>query len=251
MCLFVGTGKTLIARKLAQCSGMDYAIMSGGDVGPLGEDAVNQLHGLFRWAATSQRGLLLFIDEAEAFLSARGTVNMATSDSDINSHRRHALNALLYQTGTQSSTFMLVLATNRPEDLDAAVLDRVDISLHVDLPARDERHALVDLYYRIHILNDSSAGSGDADLGSVERSSAKTNISVAIPEDRLVSVLENVTDRLDGFSGREISKLFVSVSYAAMTMTPQDRNLTESLLLNVVDQKTQEHRQKRDFKCLK
>ncbi|CAE7772403.1 ATAD3, partial [Symbiodinium microadriaticum] len=43
-----GTGKTMIARKLAESSGMDYAIMSGGDVGPLGEDAVNQLHTLFK-----------------------------------------------------------------------------------------------------------------------------------------------------------------------------------------------------------
>ena len=38
-----GTGKTMIARKLAECSGMDYAILSGGDVGPLGEDAVIQV----------------------------------------------------------------------------------------------------------------------------------------------------------------------------------------------------------------
>lgn len=29
--------------------------MSGGDVGPLGKDAVTQLHGLFRWAAKSPR----------------------------------------------------------------------------------------------------------------------------------------------------------------------------------------------------
>lgn len=36
-------------------SGMDCAIMSGGDVGPLGKDAVTELHGLFRWAAKSQR----------------------------------------------------------------------------------------------------------------------------------------------------------------------------------------------------
>ena len=33
-----GNGKTLIARHLAVCSGMDYAIMSGGDVAPLGEE---------------------------------------------------------------------------------------------------------------------------------------------------------------------------------------------------------------------
>eukprot|EP01052_Picozoa_sp_SAG31_P022978 SAG31_NODE_1858_length_7061_cov_60.221201_8_plen_83_part_00 len=35
-----GTGKTLVARKLAKHSGLDYAIMSGGDVAPLGSDGV-------------------------------------------------------------------------------------------------------------------------------------------------------------------------------------------------------------------
>ena len=34
--------------------------MSGGDVGPLGDDAVNQLHSLFKWAESSRRGLLVF-----------------------------------------------------------------------------------------------------------------------------------------------------------------------------------------------
>ena len=90
--------------------------MSGGDVGPLGEDAVNQLHGLFRWAARSRKGLLVFVDEAEAFLSARGKSSLSGVEK---THIRHALNALLYQTGTQSRSFMMVLATNRPEDLDA------------------------------------------------------------------------------------------------------------------------------------
>ena len=35
-----GTGKTLFAKKLAQHSGLDYAIMTGGDVSPLGRDGV-------------------------------------------------------------------------------------------------------------------------------------------------------------------------------------------------------------------
>ncbi|CAM9222031.1 unnamed protein product, partial [Heterosigma akashiwo] len=38
--------------------------------------------------------------------------------------RRNALNALLFQTGTQGAAFMMVLATNRAEDLDSAILDR-------------------------------------------------------------------------------------------------------------------------------
>mmetsp|Transcript_21471 Transcript_21471/g.64219 ORF Transcript_21471/g.64219 Transcript_21471/m.64219 type:complete len:222 (-) Transcript_21471:670-1335(-) len=31
-----GTGKTLVAKRLATASGLEYALMSGGDVGPLG-----------------------------------------------------------------------------------------------------------------------------------------------------------------------------------------------------------------------
>ena len=58
-------------------------------------------------------GLLVFIDEADAFLSSRGTSNGASNGSNEDPHSRHALNALLYQTGTESMNFMLVLATNR------------------------------------------------------------------------------------------------------------------------------------------
>jgi ATPase family AAA domain-containing protein 3A/B len=72
-----GTGKTMVAKKMAECVGMDYALMSGGDVGPLGADGVTQIHNLFRWAKMSKKGVLLFIDEAEAFLASRGKKNMS------------------------------------------------------------------------------------------------------------------------------------------------------------------------------
>jgi ATPase family AAA domain-containing protein 3A/B len=32
-----GTGKSMVAKRLALHSGMDWCIMSGGDVGPLGK----------------------------------------------------------------------------------------------------------------------------------------------------------------------------------------------------------------------
>ena len=54
-----------MAKQLARYSGLDYAIMSGGDVAPLGEGAVEEIHKLFRWAEQSSKGLVLFIDEAE------------------------------------------------------------------------------------------------------------------------------------------------------------------------------------------
>jgi ATPase family AAA domain-containing protein 3A/B len=41
---------------------MDYAIISGGDVTPLGGKAVTQIHELFDWAETSRKVCALLID---------------------------------------------------------------------------------------------------------------------------------------------------------------------------------------------
>ena len=52
----------MFGRVLAFESGMDYAVMTGGDVGPLGKDAVTELHRLFDWALRSRNGLVVFMD---------------------------------------------------------------------------------------------------------------------------------------------------------------------------------------------
>ena len=57
-------------------------------MGPLGPDAVTQLHKLFDWSETSRRGVLLFIDEADAFLASRSKTNM--SENQVRPCRRPA-----------------------------------------------------------------------------------------------------------------------------------------------------------------
>ncbi len=37
-------------------SGLDYAMLAGGDVGPLGTAAVTELHRVFDWAESSRKG---------------------------------------------------------------------------------------------------------------------------------------------------------------------------------------------------
>ena len=63
-----GTGKTMFAKNLAQSSGMEYAILTGGDVAPLGRDGVTEIHKIFDWSTTTRKGVVLFVDEADAFL---------------------------------------------------------------------------------------------------------------------------------------------------------------------------------------
>ena len=74
---------------------------------------------VFDWAQTSRKGLILFVDEADAFLRKR-------SSEKISEDLRSTLNAFLYRTGEQSDKFMLVLASNTPEQLDWAINDRLD-----------------------------------------------------------------------------------------------------------------------------
>merc|ERR1711912_209734 len=45
----------------------------------------------------------------------------------------------------------MVLATNRPHDLDSAVLDRIDESVEFGLPEVKAREDLVKLYFRKYI----------------------------------------------------------------------------------------------------
>ena len=143
-----GTGKTLFAKKLAEHSGMDYALMSGGDVAPMGRDGVTAIHKLFNWAGTSRRGLLLFVDEADAFLRKRAS-------ETLSEELRSTLNAFLYRTGEQSGRFMLVLASNTPEQFDWAINDRLDELIAFELPSEGERERLVRLYFDRFILEPS------------------------------------------------------------------------------------------------
>jgi len=258
-----GTGKTLIARNLARCSGMDYAIMSGGDVAPLGEDAVNQLHGLFQWAMKSRKGLLVFIDEAEAFLSTRSSnssgsngyeknsgdssnsssSSSSSSNDDGNSsnsnvHIRNALNALLYQTGTPSYKFMLVLATNRPGDLDSAVLDRIDVSISISPPQLQQRLSLIHLYMNYHLLQVVVKSQIKTwwILSFFTSSTMKRYIDDDCYSDETKEMIAKLTI---GFSGREIAKLFIAAQYA-MYLADNSR-LTKKILLKTVNLKVQEH----------
>jgi len=225
-----GTGKTMTAKILARQSGLDYAIMSGGDVAPLGGGAVTQLHDAFGWAQRSRKGMLLFIDEADAFLSRRtaGGVPGAMSEG-----LRASLNALLYQTGDQSKEFVMVLATNRPSDLDPAVLDRVDDSLAFPLPDRDGRKRLMLQYLREYVL-EAHLGGGNA-----------PEIPVKAPMQEVEAALDRFAGQTEGFSGRELAKLMAGVQSACYGS--KEGTLTLELLESALKMKLEEHERKATF----
>ncbi|XP_058486923.1 ATPase family AAA domain containing 3 [Solea solea] len=217
-----GTGKTLFAKKLAMHSGMDYAIMTGGDVAPMGRDGVTAMHKVFDWANTSRRGLLLFVDEADAFLRKRST-------EKISEDLRATLNAFLYRTGEQSTKFMLVLASNQPEQFDWAINDRIDEIVNFALPGPEERERLVRLYFDKYVLEPATGGRQRMKLAQFDYGKKCSEIAM----------------RTGGMSGREISKL--GVAWQAAAYSSEDGVLTEAMIDARVDDAIKQHHQKMDW----
>ncbi|GIX62101.1 ATPase, AAA family protein [Babesia caballi] len=212
-----GTGKTLFAKTVAKSSGLDFAIMTGGDVGPLREDAPNEINKLFQWSKKTKRGLILFIDEADAFL------RQGRSSSDgMSENMRNALSAFLYHTGTESKEFCLILATNERQVLDRAVLDRMDEQYEFGLPKLDERRRMVALFMRQYVFAPGKGG---------------RSIEV---DDRINEEFFNrVAERTEGFSGRQLSKMCISMQSAVFGSGA--KTLTLDLAEMIVDWHIKEH----------
>merc|ERR1711871_1389784 len=218
-----GTGKTMFAKGLARESGLHYAIMTGGDVAPLGKDAVTEVHKLFDWASTTNKGVLLFIDEADAFLRRRST-------EAISEDMRNALNAFLYRTGEATDKFMVVFASNQPEQFDSAINDRIDEMVEFVLPTFDERRRMIDLYVRKYLERPNESG------GFFK---AKKIFLVGIED----AELDEAARRTENFSGREISKLAIAWQAAAYGTT--DAKFTAEMMSRVLDEHVQQKAQKK------
>uniref|UniRef100_A0A4W6EQS7 ATPase family AAA domain containing 3A n=1 Tax=Lates calcarifer TaxID=8187 RepID=A0A4W6EQS7_LATCA len=216
-----GTGKTLFAKKLAMHSGMDYAIMTGGDVAPMGRDGVTAMHKVFDWANTSRRGY-------DTTLSERESDDERTEDK-ISEDLRATLNAFLYRTGEQSNKFMLVLASNQPEQFDWAINDRIDEIVNFALPGPEERERLVRLYFDKYVLEPATGGRQRMKLAQFDYGKKCSEIA----------------KRTEGMSGREISKL--GVAWQAAAYSSEDGVLTEAMIDARVDDAVKQHLQKMDW----
>jgi len=202
-----GTGKTMFAKGLARESGLHYAIMTGGDVAPLGKEAVTEIHKIFDWAHATNRGVLLFVDEADAFLRKR-------SQEHISEDMRNALNAFLYRTGEASKKVMIVYASNQPEQFDWAINDRIDEMIAFPLPQLEERLQMISLYMDKYLLHPPPGSKAIAVSGVDEQ------------------LLREVAAATEGYSGREISKL--AIAWQAAAYGTPDATLNAALLRQVL-----------------
>ncbi|HET8906872.1 MAG TPA: ATP-dependent zinc metalloprotease FtsH [Ktedonobacterales bacterium] len=141
-----GTGKTLLARAVAGEAGVPFFSMSGSEfvevlVG-VGASRVRDLFDQAKKAAPS----IIFIDEIDAVGRQRGT-SLTTNDE-----REQTLNQLLVEMDgfDARQAVVVIAATNRPDNLDQALLrpGRFDRRVTVDRPDWKGRQAILMIHSR-------------------------------------------------------------------------------------------------------
>ncbi|KAI1102023.1 AAA-domain-containing protein [Jackrogersella minutella] len=140
-----GTGKTLLAKAVAKQSGANMIEISGASINNryVGDSEKN-VRALFR-LAKKKEPMVIFIDEADALLGARGRRDLGS--------RRETINQFLREwDGMDKMKAFIMVATNRPFDLDDAVLRRLPRKLLIDLPLEKDRAAILKIHLKEETL---------------------------------------------------------------------------------------------------
>lgn len=100
-------------------------------------------------SARKDKPSIIFIDELEA-IGAQRSSNYSSYTNNI--ERNSTLNQLLAEMdGVESNEGILIIAaTNREDLLDSALIrpGRFDLKIHLDLPTKEERQRLFELYLK-------------------------------------------------------------------------------------------------------
>lgn len=176
-------------------------------------------------------GLLIFVDEADAFLRRRA------GDELISENLRNAINAFLYRSGTPSCKFMIVLATNAPQLLDEAIQDRIDEMVFFDRPLLKERTTIL-YHYLLQYCKPKRTAIDKAKMLYYHPSiiiHGKKTINISQLDS---DYIEDIAKRTEGFSGRELTKLVVSWHDAAFAKENPvlDKEIVETVLKRHLEQ---------------
>ncbi|KAI9341456.1 hypothetical protein BDR26DRAFT_836917, partial [Obelidium mucronatum] len=178
-----GTGKTLLAKSIASSSGANFLNIQMSSIQSkwVGENEKN-VKSIFS-LARKLKPCVIFVDEIDALLKVRVRDQPHWVTNTINEW-------MLEWDGINSKGsdgIIVVGATNRPFDLDEAVLRRLPRRLFVSLPDATERYSILDL-----ILAEETV------------------------EPNRASVLQHVVGETEGFSGSDLKNLCIAAALGSV-----------------------------------
>ncbi|XP_037959497.1 ATPase family AAA domain-containing protein 1 [Teleopsis dalmanni] len=144
-----GCGKTLIAKATAKEAGMrfinlDVAILTDKWYG----ESQKLASAVFSLASKIQP-CIIFIDEIDSFLRSRNT-----NDHEATAMMKTQFMMLWDGLSTNSNSTVIIMgATNRPQDLDKAIMRRMPAQFHIGLPKEEQRVQILKLILESEQVN--------------------------------------------------------------------------------------------------
>ncbi|XP_017842546.1 ATPase family AAA domain-containing protein 1-B [Drosophila busckii] len=146
-----GCGKTLIAKATAKEAGMrfinlDVAILTDKWYG----ESQKLASAVFSLAAKIQP-CIIFIDEIDSFLRSRNS-----NDHEATAMMKTQFMMLWDGLSTDPNSAVIVMgATNRPQDLDKAIVRRMPAQFHISLPTEAQRNSILKLILETEEIDSS------------------------------------------------------------------------------------------------
>ncbi|KAI5657589.1 hypothetical protein M9H77_26382 [Catharanthus roseus] len=139
-----GTGKTMLAKAIAKESGAVFInVRISNLMSKWFGDAQKLVAAVFSLAYKLQPAII-FIDEVDSFLGQR-----KTTDHEALTNMKTEFMALWDGfTTDQNARVMVLAATNRPSELDEAILRRLPQSFEIGMPDRRERAEILKVILR-------------------------------------------------------------------------------------------------------
>ncbi|XP_051204120.1 uncharacterized protein [Lolium perenne] len=185
-----GTGKTLLAKALATEAGANFISITGSSLtSKWFGDAEKLTKALFSFASRLAP-VIIFVDEVDSLLGARG----GAMEHEATRRMRNEFMAAWDGLRSKENQRILILgATNRPFDLDDAVIRRLPRRIYVDLPDAQNRMKILKILL------------------------AKENLESEFGFDELANATE-------GYSGSDLKNLCIAAAYRPVHELLEEEN---------------------------
>ncbi|KAJ8536905.1 hypothetical protein K7X08_035306 [Anisodus acutangulus] len=146
-----GTGKTMLAKAIAKESGAVFInVRTSNLMSKWFGDAQKLVAAVFSLAHKLQPAII-FIDEVDSFLGQR-----KTTDNEALTNMKTEFMALWDGfTTDQNARVMVLAATNRPSELDEAILRRLPQAFEIGMPDHKERADILKVILRGEMVEDN------------------------------------------------------------------------------------------------
>lgn len=136
-----GCGKTMLAKAIATDAGCRFINLQASSLTDKWYGESQKLASAVFSLAKKLHPTIIFIDEIDSFLRSRGT-----SDHEATAMMKAQFMTLWDGLISDKNTQIIVMgATNRPQDVDAAILRRMPTTFHIPMPNEIQRKSILNL----------------------------------------------------------------------------------------------------------